>query len=482
MPGLEGWLESQSRRPGRWLAALAILLAVQLGPWVVLTPDGSVYLSMARSVVTEGRLAAFGSSHLGLAPGYAFFLVPAVAFPGLPLLPIAAVQWLLGLALMVGLYRWTRRLSGAAALLLTAFVMVNVSVWIHLRRPLSELAFMAIAIWAVEASESARSRGGIVRILAAGVLLAALAIVREVGIVLVAGLAVVTMLDSRAERRSAPARVATLVLAGAIALAAVGGLLYYDRRSMTLGEGPREIGSHLEGLLSWSDPPFPAMATGFRLRLTETGRLLVPGMFKAHNPHRGWLDPNLLVYVPVVGAALMGWGLHIRRRPDILMASFPFYVAVYLLWPFDAGTRYLLPMLPPLALSLWSLLEPLRGSRLTLLAGLVAAHLAVSVGYTVTREIPRARACEQTWPAVEAMSAAIRRAPGRVIARDTPECLPAMLAFALDRSVRGTAADTPVGKAVQWIVAPAGGPPPEGLRLALAAGDYELFVREIPPS
>jgi hypothetical protein len=307
-----------------------------------------------------------------------------------------------------------------------------------------------------------------------------LAIVREVGIVLVAGLAVVTMLEARAERRFAPARVAVLALAGGIALAAVGGLLYYDRRSMALGEAPRELGSHLDGLPLWSEPPLEAMATGLRLRLTETGRLLVPGMFKAHDPDRGWLDPNLLIYVPVAGAVLIGWRRRMRREPDVLLATLPFYVLVYLLWPFDAGTRYLLPMLPPLALSLWSLLEPLRGSRLTILAGLVAAHLVVAIGYTVTREIPRARACEQSWTAVEAMAGTIGRGHGRVVTRGTPECLPAMLAFALDRSVQGTNADTTVGKAVRWIVAAAGGPAPEGFGLALAAGDYELFVREIP--
>ena len=67
-------------------------------------------------------------------------------------------------------------------------------------------------------------------------------------------------------------------------------------------------------------------------------------------------------------------------------------------------------MLPVLVVSLWPWLERSRRP-LSLLAVLLVAHLAVTVGYTLTREIPRARECDRQWPAVTALAAELRADP-----------------------------------------------------------------------
>ena len=60
---------------------------------------------------------------------------------------------------MVGFYRWARQALPDGAVLVTGLAEVNLGVWIHYRRTLSEIAFMAIVIWTVQALEATRRRG-----------------------------------------------------------------------------------------------------------------------------------------------------------------------------------------------------------------------------------------------------------------------------------------------------------------------------------
>jgi len=208
----------------------------------------------------------------------------------------------------------------------------------------------------------------------------------------------------------------------------------YDQSTVAQPNELRVLGTHLDGFLDPRSSPVAKLAEGGRLRVAEIGRLLVPGMFKAYSEEGRWLDWNTLVYVPVFAIVITGWLAMARRCPDGLLLSLPAYLLVYALWPFDAGTRYLLPMLPVLVVSLWPWLERSRHPR-TLLAALLVAHFAVTLGYTITREIPRARECDRQWPAAMALAAEMRAEPHPALARSVPECTALLLSFALDRPV-----------------------------------------------
>ena len=81
-----------------------------------------------------------------------------------------------------------------------------------------------------------------------------------------------------------------------------------------------------------------ALITGYwpwlALVISDIGRITVPGMFKSYGYVGWWWDVNMLLYVPVFGLLLYGYFRWVRRGPDPLAWSLPFYFAVltYFRW------------------------------------------------------------------------------------------------------------------------------------------------------
>ncbi len=59
-------------------------------------------------------------------------------------------------------------------------------------------------------------------------------------------------------------------------------------------------------------------------------------MFKAYN-ESGWLDPNLLIYVPACLALAWAWWRLTRETADPLLLGVPFYVLLHVVYPYEAG-------------------------------------------------------------------------------------------------------------------------------------------------
>ncbi|MEA2624062.1 MAG: hypothetical protein QOD06_107 [Candidatus Binatota bacterium] len=454
---------------------LALLLAAQVSPWWMPTPDAAMFLSVARSVAGGDGLRAFGEARLGHPPGYALLIAPAFWLGERPFLAIAILHWILAVLLMIGVHRWARRFAPEGALLLAALVMVNVSLWIHFRRTLAELAFMTGSVWTVEAMNrvfSARGRPEAARSgVAAALLLAVTTLVRETGVLLAVGFVIAAAV--RATRSGATNR--WRVPAAAIVLLAVGSAVAvtFTMRERATGVGLQGVvGTHLDGLLDPRIPLGPRVAEGLRLRTSEVGRLLVPGMFKAYGDR--WFDWNTALYVPLAMLIAAGWWRLVRCWPDPWAFALPFHFAAYSVWGFDAGTRYLLPVLPVLWAAVWFLLP--RRPRVPILSALLTAHVAVSIGYTLTREIPRARACDRDWPAVDRLAEGLRGAEGRIVLSDLPECTGLMLVFALDRHVPATSPDR--RRDADWIVDRPEAPIPPGFVMRERAGAYRLLARQ----
>ena len=108
---LEGWLARQSEHPLRWLVAMAILLAAQISPWWLPTPDSAAYLSIARSIATDHALRMFGYLHSAYPPVYPILLSPAFCLGPEPFLAISMLQCLMALILMAS--RWRQGIRAA---------------------------------------------------------------------------------------------------------------------------------------------------------------------------------------------------------------------------------------------------------------------------------------------------------------------------------------------------------------------------------
>src|SRR5262249_34121915 len=153
-------------------------------------------------------------------------------------------------------------------------------------------------------------------------------------------------------------------------------------------------------------------------------------------------------------AVAIGWWRLVRRRGDVFAYSAPLYLGVHLWWPYLAGTRYLLPLLPLLVASIWIHLEPYRRWRLGFVAASLLPHLGVAVGYWLVRDLPEARACARQWPAVQHLAARIGPDAQGVTAAEVPPCVALMLAMTLDRPVWQADAHSAADARTRWIVAP----------------------------
>lgn len=471
---LDRSLARAEARPWPWLALSALVLAMQISPLWYATPDGTAYLSIARQVAAGGPLSRLGSAELSFPLGYPLLISPAFLLGERPFLALSIMHWLLAVVFMLGVYAWARRLIGPPALWVTGVVMASVVVWALYRRTLSEAAFLSVMIWAVVAWNAlvgalAARRPRAALLAAAGALLAALTMIREAGALFGAGVALALLaglLRGEVSRRAAALPLAVVAIAALVGVAAI----RPERIAAASGVFAGRVAAYADAGAAVTGP----FSARLHLRVTEIGQLLMPGMFSAYGP--GWVDINTLVYVPLAVIVAVGWWMLVRGTADVLVLTAPFYVALYLAWPYFGGTRYLLPLLPLLVACLWRAYRPLRHWRRPAFALALVAHLGVAAGYWLIDDAPRARACDRQWPAVQQLAARIELDSGAVVAADVSTCVTLMLMLALDRPVQ--AADgRHVDQSIGWIVTaePAGDVP--GFRAHASAGGYALLRR-----
>jgi hypothetical protein len=477
---LEGWLARQSDHPLRWFAATAILLAVQISPWWLPTPDSAAYLSIARSIATDHSLRMFGYLHSAYPPGYPFLISPAFWLGPEPFLAISMLQCLMALLLMWGLYRWLAEQTADGALFLTLLVMVNVTLWTYYHRPLSELAFATTALWAVLTLDRSLDRAaGRVRIgllLLGTALLVLLTLIREAGVLFAFALGATVMLRLRQRTIKASTAIAAIAIVLLPALAAVIGFVIYTQVTFAT---THVFGTHLSGLFNNPVPLARRLSNGLRLQIDGVGRLLVPGMFKAYG--YGWVDINTLIYSVICIPLAIGWYRWTVRRPDPYALVVPLYLLLYVIWDFAADTRYVLPLLPPLVVALWYFVEPFRRWRLTMIAVLTGLHLAVATSYWLAVELPQAHRCAGQQQLVQQLAPAVAGHAGPIITtRDVPECTRLFLALTLDRPVAVVRPNLSAIGPARILLTTAGEQRVDGFHIARTAGDYILWLADAP--
>jgi hypothetical protein len=460
---------------------LALLVAVQISPLWYPTPDASGYLSIARSLAAGTGPTNLGSRQLYLAPGYPVLISPAFLLADEPFLVLSVFHWSLAVTLMLGVYVWARRHLPDAALLLTAVVMVNVELWSLIRRTLSETAFMTLLVWEVNllhwAVAAVSARAAVARTALAALGMTALALTRQAGLMVAAGFGAAMLLQTY-RGRVARSRAVLMTLGVAVPAAlAVAGVVRLDRAMAAASGAATYVDQIVDPSLPWADQ----LREGLRLRISEVGRLAIPGMFKAYARRGEWLNVNMAVYVPLATVLLTGWVRWARRTGDVFALALPFYLGLYVVWPFDQATRFMVPMLPLLLACAWSALERLGHCRPGIFRALLVGHLAAALGYWLVIDLPRAWQDRTQWPAVRQMAAVLRADRGPVLAAEVPTDTQWMLQFSLDRRVWEHSPGTAVDAEIRWIVTQNAEAAFAGFVPHTRAGNYLVLRREVEP-
>jgi hypothetical protein len=460
-------------RPKLVLAVCALLLAMQVSPWWYSSIDSASYLSMARSLARGTGPTNLGSPLLWYSPGYPALISPLFLISDRPFLEIAVLHWLLAVGLLLGVYRWGRQVAPEAALWIASLTVVNHGFWIHFRRPLSEMAFMCLLVWAVNClngvGQITRVNRLIGRLAAAAGLTALLCVVRPVGVMLVPAVAVWALREAFGERCSwARATVTTISIAAAAGIPV--GLFVFHERAMAAELGGR---SYLDEFDSAARSPLQSYSRGAQLCVSDIGRVCIPGLFKSHGTPGDWTDVNMLIHVPFFVLVCFGWSRWVRRQNDPFAWYVPFYLLLITAHAVDTGARLLLPVLPALFVSLWFAAERIGDRRQYLVAACLSLQLVVAGSYWLGVDLPRARRYDRLWPAVDELAARIMSEPGPVAASQLEGDVQLMLEVALDRPVFCSADRV---KTARWCVTQRSADGPEGFMQVAAADDLVLWL------
>ncbi|MGE3313518.1 MAG: hypothetical protein AB7O26_00290 [Planctomycetaceae bacterium] len=506
-------MEAANRRPRLWLSVLALMLAVQISPWFYPTGDGSMYLSTVREFLSSEDLSEF---RCFVPPGYVAMILPTFLVSDRPFLALSVMNWFLGVALLIGVYYWSRRQFPSVAVLLTAIVMVNISVWTYYRRPLKETAFMAVLIWTVNLLQEflgpERSRRYLLRGAAASGLLALLSLIRYPGITVAIGFGAAMLLQavrgritwSRAFVTTSAITILPITLLGSWLVYDkyyVGGAVYWheivsvytDDIDGTSTNTPQRSGGEggassplAEYLLSWlpaRDSHFmtavvPQFLSGLQYRITDIGCMTIPGLWKAVPEPGNWLDVWSIVYVAFFLLLLVGWFRLVRRKTDVLILTLPAYFLLYVHWVCDQpGGRFMLPMLPAVIACGWYGFGPKRQLRVAMFSLLLFLHLGQASAYWLLIDAPRAAKAHDQWPTVDHLAASIKAEPRPVGAHDVPLEMFLALGLTLDKDTPLQTVADPIDPSIHWIVAPADGERIPGFVLRESIGGFSLLYR-----
>jgi len=468
-------LLQMNARPWPWLLSLVVLLAMQVGPWWHPTPDACSYVSMARSFATGEGMTNLGREQLFYSPGYSLLISPFFVFDDRPFLAISFLHLGLATLAMYGVYIWAQRHTREGALLITALAFVNVLVWVHYRRTLTEIPFLCACIWTALAMrwtlDATALRTVLLRALPTALLFLATCLLRQAGVTLAAGLGMALMADLVTRRVRFTRAALILGLVSAPALLAVWIVVRADVQASAGKE------TYLDGFVAADSSLAAQVVECARMRVSDIGRVLVPGMFKAYSQPGSWLNANIPIYLFMTALVGMGWWRLVRSQRDILALAFPFYLALYMTWPYETGGRFMVPLAPLLALCLWFAIEPMVRHRLNTFAWLVGLHLIVSLGYWSAIDMPRAITYFRAWKSVDTLASAVDTDHESVAVLGLPIETRLMLELALDRPVIERASLAELETSPEWIIEPASNSSHEGFTVYRGAEGIQLLSR-----
>jgi len=504
-PRLSRLVAAARSRDGLGLAALALLFAIQINPWLYPSEDGCLYLQTVHSFFSVEHFASFRCL---VPPGYPLLIAPAFLFGDRPFLAVSIVSWLLAVATIAGVYVWARRLLPTAALLLTAAVAVNISLWTFYRRPSKEVATLAFLLWTVNLMHrllGERRLGRAIGLTVGVTLLTAyLVLIRYAAITLVPAFAMAAVWTARQRGVPLTRALAMSAAIGGVSAAALVCWLAYDAWHGTGGtylnsmiavyHGAPAHESSDDAASSGADnetgppPHHPRHLLRAALyRLNDLTCLTIPGLWMGRASAAERLGVSTVLGGLLLAVAAFGWWRMFSRRVDVLALLLPIYLLVYAHWDCaQPGGRFLLPMLPILlacvGLGLWHLARttaPFIGPRwqATFVAAFLGTHLTQASGYWLWRDAPRARECSQNLAMVDRLAVRVRPQAGLVaVAADLEQSCNGLWLDLDWRRLR--ILDSQLHERLEWIVDPAGADPHDGFAVVCVDGPFQLSRRQ----
>jgi 4-amino-4-deoxy-L-arabinose transferase-like glycosyltransferase len=477
--GVEQTVDWIERHPWIVAAIFAVLLAIQITPQFKMSPDGVSYMSIGRNLILHGRVERLGSPHIRYAPGYPVFISAAFLF-GRPFIGVQLLQWIYALVLMWGVYVWFARYAGRSAIWIAALTMASAAYWDLYRTASSEIVFAPCLVWAgVFMARCVDGRRPILALILAIVLAALACATRQAGAMLVPGFVVAVMIRALGggmswRRAVAMAGVFTIFIA-----AVSWGLIVFDHW------GIRQVASGDTGYTGIFFNPNRSLvgqiAEGTRRQIAEVGRLIIPGMWKTHSREHEFLSVNNLIYLAVFIPVAIGWWKFCRETNDPLAIALPFFIVLYIVYPYDSGTRFTVPVLAVLVGSIWFLLKSRADKRAEVFLVLIVIHTLVAIGFWVD-DAAHVRRRYERWPEIERVAAAIGPEAKEIALRvDAPrgdiDDRWMFLMWVTDRPVAPETVNDPIAPAADWIIATATEPIRAGFQTVSRMDDYQIEKR-----
>ena len=430
----------------------AACLLLLISPYWKPDQDSVAYLSMARSFA-GGR----GMLHLGLrqwhyAPLYSVVISPAFWFSSRPFLLISLVNIATACGLVLGTLCWFRRFSRRGAGLVAALVGVNIGLWDVCREPRSDTLFSALFIWAAVFFAGAVNARTLFRFAGftalGGLIVVAAVFTRQVGIFLTVGFALAMVIRWLRGDADLP-RVLLALIPGIFATCAVGVLIVHDHHAATL-DHVAVVVTYTEQYRQENVSMRAQLLDGVRRQTADVGRLLIPGMWGSFAHFGQWLNFNTILYTLFTIPVAIGWWRLARQSADPLLWTVPFYAVMFVVWPFDQGTRFNVPMLPVMWASVWMMLSHWRRQRALILTIVLGLHLITSLFYLVGDDIKVARWNRTIPPMAELARRVNTDEPAVLIGGGSNDIL--IWRYLLDRPVRRLSNNEASPDETRWVL------------------------------
>lgn len=483
--------------PRPWFLAAALLTAVQIGPWWYASPDGTSYMSIARTLWSPAGPTNLGNHQLYFSPGYPTLISPAFTVGDRPFVVLGLINWLLTMAVMWGAYRWARAWGPATALVASVATVLHAIYGISMRRPLSETAFMAAMIWTVIVLDGVRTAVAPRRrwacALGGTLLLTVTCLTRPNGVMIIPGFGLAMLAAAWGDRsRVLRAVLVSALIGGTAATVFLTVRTLDDRRAS--GDCAYTYWDQLFKPVTSDKSLVGRIPEGTLIQMCDLYRVVVPGMYKSRTKGNDLLHVNTLVALVVTAVAGVGWLQMARGRGDVWTWTFPCYLALNVVWGADVGTRYTLPVMPVVWAACWlgfTQLVP----RVALWAAFPAtAHAIVGMAAWLTIDLPRTRELNRHWNDAAALCTQLDADAAALGSWAlTPEQTQ-LFRFLLDRDVTpladdvmyqrhvpaavGTVIATTSRPSPAWVVADDRAPTPSGYVERAVAGPYRLLHRE----
>ena len=298
-----------------------------------------------------------------------------------------------------GVFVWAKRLAPSEAMAVTLLTAINVGVLYYFRRSHSEVIFMPLLIWstiALNHLSQCRIQTRTWLLPLSLIALLYLGIVRQAGLALPAGFGL--MMLHLAIKRQISWRWA-IGVSSLIGLSCLGATLWLIEYDQAMAQDNPNGMNYLEQLLDTQSSLAGQIAEGLRLRIQSIGRTMLPGAFKLYG---SWLNPCMLLYLPLcyaIGRGVLGIA---RFKGDVLFYAFAFYLGLYIIWPFDQGCRFMVPFVPLFALGLIQFIKERLGESK---AKPILIWLTLACGITALiyqgRDIAKAIELDPHWASLE---------------------------------------------------------------------------------